>query len=303
MLNSHSLEIGIIGLDSSHCVSFTEMLNNPAHPHYVPGGRVVSAYRGGSPDLGLSRDRIDGYTQQLANEFGVDILSQPEEVAERSDAILLTSVDGRVHPAQFARIVSFGKPIYVDKPLAMSAKEAHDIAELAERHGVTWMSASSLRYAEDVSSACASELDGPIFGVDCYGPVMLEPLMPGMFWYGVHLVEMAYSVLGSGCVRVTASTNGDQDVVIGTWKDGTMATLRGNRRNNNHYGCVLHREGGTRQVRINGASKPYYASLLEQIMKMFQSGEPPIRPEEMIEVVRFMEAANASAISGTAQRL
>ncbi|HVV71145.1 MAG TPA: oxidoreductase, partial [Verrucomicrobiae bacterium] len=44
------LRIGIIGCDTSHVVAFTETFNNPSSPGHVPGGKVVAAFKGGSPD-------------------------------------------------------------------------------------------------------------------------------------------------------------------------------------------------------------------------------------------------------------
>ncbi len=41
--------IGMIGLDTSHVVAFTELLNNPANNY---GCKVVAGYPGGSDDLG-----------------------------------------------------------------------------------------------------------------------------------------------------------------------------------------------------------------------------------------------------------
>ncbi|MFC5402761.1 Gfo/Idh/MocA family protein [Cohnella soli] len=297
-MNEHILRIGIIGLDSSHCVAFTEMLNDSAHPYHVSGGRVVAGYRGGSHDLELSYGRIDGFTRTLTEEYGVALVDSPEALAERSDAILLTSVDGRVHLEQFARIAPYGKPVFVDKPFAMREEEARAMTELAARHGVTLLSASSLRYAESLMEACAEEAGGTVYGIDCYGPMKLELLMPGMFWYGVHLAEIAYSVLGPGCESVSTTVDGDQHVVVGRWKGGRVATLRGNRKGNFEYGCLLHGERGSQLIEISKAVKPYYASLLEAIMKMFQDGVEPIDSQEMIEVVRFMEAANESEVSG-----
>src|SRR5690606_35005962 len=48
------LRVGLIGLDTSHVVAFTRLLNDPAHPDHVPGARVVAAFKGGSPDVEAS---------------------------------------------------------------------------------------------------------------------------------------------------------------------------------------------------------------------------------------------------------
>ena len=60
-----AFKVGMIGLDTSHVTAFTSRFNDPDHASHVPGARVVGAYRGGSPDIPSSVDRIDGFTQYL----------------------------------------------------------------------------------------------------------------------------------------------------------------------------------------------------------------------------------------------
>ena len=43
----NKLDIATIGLDTSHALAFTRMLNDPTDPHYLPGGRGVKAWAGG----------------------------------------------------------------------------------------------------------------------------------------------------------------------------------------------------------------------------------------------------------------
>lgn len=297
------LSIGMIGLDTSHAEAFTELLNNPDHPWHVPGGGVTVAYPGGSPDFELSASRVDRYTAKLRDEFGVRIADSIEEVAEQSDAVLLESVDGRVHPEQFARIAPYGKPVFIDKPFALSSAEAAEIIRLAETHKVPLMSCSALRYAEGLTM----ELDGAsgeaVEGMDCFGPTDRQPTQPGLFWYGIHAAEMLFAGMGAGCEQVTAYFREDHDLVIGIWRDGRIGTLRGSRTGNRRFGAVVHRNGGSRFVDVYAHEKPYYASLLERVMEMFRTGRPAIDLRETAEIIRFLEAANESARTGETVRL
>lgn len=295
---SKSLKIGIIGLDTSHVPAFTELLNRPEHPYHVPGGQVVAAFPGGSPDFELSSSRVRGYTDTLAETYGVPIMKTVEDVAEASDALLLESVDGRVHLEQFRRAAPFGKPVFIDKPFAVSSADAREIAAIAGHYGVPLMSCSAVRYAEGLTVELAAGGKESIFGMDCYGPTALQATQPGLFWYGIHTVDMLYEAMGMGCLQVTATRNEDHEFVVGLWQDGRIGTIRGNRKGNNKFGALLHRESGTRAVDVYAHEKPYYASLLERIMTMFQTGEAPIRPQETIEIIRFIEAANESRESG-----
>lgn len=303
---SNKLKIGIIGLDTSHVTAFTELLNREDHPYHVPGGAVTVAYPGGSPDFPLSINRVDGFTQRLRDEFGVQIVGSPEEVAAACDVILLESADGRVHAGQFAAIAPYGKPVFIDKPMAVSSADARQIAELAARHGIPIMSASALRYAEPLVQALSPEHEaelGTIVGIDAYGPMAIEPTQGGLYWYGIHTTDMIFAAMGPGCVEVTTTTNESYDLVTAVWADGRVATLRGNRVGNSQFGATVHRTKKSRAVDVSTTSKPYYASLLELVMEMFRTGVPTLAMEETLEVIRFIEAANESRETGRTVRL
>lgn len=297
------LKVGIIGLDTSHVVAFTGLLNDKNHEYHIPGGKVLVAYPGGSPDFELSIGRVKGFTEELQTKYGVEIVDSVEAVAEASDAILLESVDGRVHLEQFKKIVGYGKPIFVDKPFAVQSAHVREMIELARQHNIPLMSSSALRYAEALQEVLADDAKGEIIGADFYGPMAIEPTQPGLFWYGIHTVEMLFAALGKGCVQVTATTNDDHDLIVGVWEDGRIGTIRGNRSGNSQFGGVVHRKQGTQFVDVYSHKKPYFASLLEEVMKMFQEGSVSIDLEESYEVIRFIEAANESRETGKTVKL
>ncbi|MFC5471195.1 Gfo/Idh/MocA family protein [Cohnella suwonensis] len=302
-MTGKKLRIGIVGLDTSHASAFTQLLHDKNHAYHVPGGEVAVAFPGGSADFEMSYSRIVGFTEQIRNQYGVTIVDSPEAVAEKCDAVLLLSVDGRVHLEQFRRIAAYRKPVFIDKPMAVCSADARAIAELARLHGVPLMSCSALRYAEGLTEALQESESGKVIGMDCYGPMALQPTQPGLFWYGVHTVEMLYRTLGKGCKRVSAVTNEEHDFVIGEWENGMIGTIRGNRRGNSQFGVLLHRENHTRFIDVYNHPKSYYASLLEKIMSLFTTGKSDIDVEETFQMIRFMEAANESRVSGLAVNL
>ena len=293
------MKLGMIGLDTSHCIAFSELLHDANHPHHVPGATVTVAFPGGSPDIELSRSRVDGFTARMGSEFGVKIVDSPASVAAEVDAILLESMDGRVHLPIFREIASFGKPVFIDKPLAVSSEDAREIRDLAAANGVPLLSGSSLRY----SGALVEAIDAVggrenVIGADCFGPMALEPSQPGWFWYGIHTIEMLYAAMGAGCVRVKASVSDDHDLVVGEWSDGRIGVARGNRSGNHRFGATVHGREQTRFADVSGYAKPFYASLVERIVDFCRTGEPPVSIDETVELIRFIEAANESRASG-----
>src|SRR4051812_17928494 len=130
--DSKPLRAGIIGLDTSHVVAFTTVLNGPKAVGPLAGVRVVAAYPGGSPDVESSRTRVAGYTQKLKDDFGVTIVDSIDELLTKVDVVLLESVDGRPHLEQVRPVFRARKPVFIDKPLAGSLADAIEIQRLAE---------------------------------------------------------------------------------------------------------------------------------------------------------------------------
>lgn len=292
------LKIGMIGLDTSHVSAFAKLLNDPTQEYHVPGGRVTVAYPGGSPDFEMSWSRLPGFRKELEENYGVSIVDSPEEVAEQCDAVLLLSVDGRVHLQQLMAIAHYRKPVFVDKPFAVRSEDAREMAALCREYSFPMMSCSALRYSEALTVALQDKEQGALIGADFYGPLEIQPTQPGFFWYGIHTVEMLFRTMGTGCQHVTTTTTPDHDLVVGVWADGRIGTIRGNRRGNKMFGGGVHREKNTHFVNTNAFAKPYYASLLEHVMAMFSSGKADIEIAETLQIIRFLEAANESRETG-----
>lgn len=291
------LSVGIVGLDTSHVTQFTRLLNDEGDPFHVPGARVSTAYVGGSSDFPISYTRIPEFRQVVETQYQVPIVSSIEAVVDAVDAILLESVDGRVHLDQFRRIAPAGKPVFIDKPLAVSTADADAILDLAAQYSVPLLSTSALRYAESLTVAL-EELGEVVVGAEFYGPTPWQPPVPGWFWYGIHTVDMLYRSLGPGCRRVLAESTPTSDVLVGVWADGRLGTVRGNRVGNSAFGGSVH---GTRKVVAVDTSRdvrPYYAMLLAEIVSLFASRRSPVDPKETREVIRFIEAANESVSTG-----
>ena len=125
------MKVGMVGLDTSHCVAFAKLLSGSGSDYSIPGVDLVAAYPGGSELFSLSRDRVKGYTDELRTTYGVTICDSIEDVVTDVDAVLLESVDGRQHLEQF-RNLAVGKPVYIDKPITVTTAETRELMRLAD---------------------------------------------------------------------------------------------------------------------------------------------------------------------------
>ena len=100
VLSGADIRLGIVSTDTSHVIHFTRILNEDRDPEHVPGARVIAAYKGGSPDIPSSRNRVDGFEQELIKTYRVEMVPDIPTLCSKVDGLLLESGDGRVHLAQ-----------------------------------------------------------------------------------------------------------------------------------------------------------------------------------------------------------
>ncbi|MCO5240457.1 MAG: Gfo/Idh/MocA family oxidoreductase [Chitinophagaceae bacterium] len=284
--------IGIIGLDTSHSTAFTKALNSANPSPALNGYKVVAAYPKGSSDIISSAERIPAYTEEV-KKMGVEIVNSIKELLKKTDYILLETNDGRLHLEQALEVIKARKPLFIDKPIAASLKDAIAIFKAAEQYKVPVFSSSSLRFMEGVQEVVKGKV-GKVIGADTYSPAHLEKTHPDLFWYGIHGVETLCTIMGTGCKQVVRLHTNDTDVVAGTWEDGRIGTFRGTRSGKSGYGGTVFGENGTTTLGNFGG----YDSLLEEIVRFFDTGIPPVSSKETTEICAIMEAADESKNKG-----
>lgn len=286
------IRVGIIGLDTSHVVAFTDLLNRSDNADQVPGARVVAAYPQGSRDIESSVSRVAGYTAALEN-LGVEIVSSIDALIERVDAVMLESNDGRVHLEQAAPVLAAGKRLFIDKPMAASLADAIAIFRIAAHHRTPVFSSSSLRFGP-ATQAVRNGSIGVVLGCDTHAPLVIEPTHPDLFWYGIHGCEALFTAMGTGCQAVSRTKTAECDLVVGEWKEGRIGSFRGLRNGKKTYGGTAF---GTQAVTAVGENAGY-RPLVSEIVQFFQTGTPPVAEQETVELLAFMEAADESVRRG-----
>jgi hypothetical protein len=286
------LRIGIIGCDTSHVPAFTENLNNPDAKDHVSGGKVVAAFKGGSPDIPESANRVENYARTLKEKYAVHFYDSIEELCQNVDAVLLESVDGRPHLEQLKPVLKAGKPVFIDKPMAASLGDVIEIFRLAKEAMVPIFSSSALRFAKDTQAIHNGSI-GKVNYVETYGPCEIERHHPDLFWYGIHGVEAMFTVFGTGCETVQRGTTADGKIeVIGTWKNGAKGIYREDKK---FHGLAKGEKGETSAGSFDG-----YVPLVIEIMSFFKTGVAPVSPDETIEIFAFMQATDQSKAKGGA---
>lgn len=288
-----TMKLGMVGLDTSHCVAFAKLLNDPGNQFHIPGTKIVKAFPGGSKAFSSSVTRVGKFTGELRG-MNVEMTGSIEELSGL-DAYFLESVDGNQHLEQFKALAKFGKPVFIDKPLACSYGDATEIAKIAKALNVPVMTASAIRFAKGIDGLL--EADEKVESCEAFGPMALLEDYRDYFWYGIHSAEVLFSFMGRGCKSVQTFNTEKIDVIVGLWPDGRIGTLRGNRTGANNFGCVVT-TGKTTKAGFVSGEIPYYALMLKKVIPFFQTGISPIELSESLEIIAFLEAASRSRANG-----
>lgn len=286
------IKIGIIGLDTSHSPAFAKYFNETDTSGKF---RVVAAYPYGSKDIESSVSRIPKYTEEV-KKYDVQIVESIKKLLDSVDVVLLETNDGRLHKEQAFQVIKARKPLFVDKPIAASMADVIAIYREAGKMNVPIFSSSSLRYMKTAQSVRYEDAIGKVIGADTFSPATIEPTHPDLFWYGIHGVEILFTVMGAGCESVTRFNKDNMDVVVGVWKDGRIGTFRGTREGKHDYGGTAYGSKG------NLVLGPFdgYDALSVKIADFFTTKKSPVDDAETLEIYAFMEAAHQSSKNGGA---
>lgn len=288
LLPAQELRLGVIGTDTSHVPAFAASLHDASRPGHVPGARIVAAFKGGSADLPSSADRVEKFAEELRTKYNVRFVDRIADLCPLVDALLLESVDGRTHLPQFREAVRCGKPVFIDKPLTASWKDALEIQRIGREANVPWFSTSSLRYQPWVV-----ELSGKAErGAFTWGPGPTEKTHElDLGWYAIHPIEILYTIMGPGCEKVSRVRSTSGEVITGYWKDGRIGSVR-TLMPYGDYGAAVFGKSST----LQSPQKPAmaYNPMLANVIQFFRDKQPPVPNDITMEIFAFMEAANHS---------
>ena len=176
--------IAVTGTESSHVDHFIRFLNVERRG----GDARVTVLVGGDSD----RNR------ELAALGGIDtVVDSPGEAATLADAAIVSNRDGRLHRREATPFLDAGLPVLVDKPLAASSSDAEAMLATASAGGAMVTSFSAVRFADDVQYVREQVPTlGGLRAVVLTGPADPGSEHAGLFFYGIHLVEAAFELIG-----------------------------------------------------------------------------------------------------------
>jgi predicted dehydrogenase len=227
--------------------------------------------------------------ERLADVCDIPVVCDTaDQCAEDVDAVLIVDDGSGEHWKYALTPLRRGVPTFCDKPLAMTGKQAKQVADLARQTGTPFMSASSLRFVPDVvalaeqapslgeihlaTSACANEL----------------------IYYGIHALELAYAVLGSGAVSCLNVGQPGRNIVRVRYENGRDLMLLVGEREWMRAGYQLNLYGTQGWRTLTPDLTDLYWYLLDQFLDLVRTGNESVPIEEEVEVIAVLEAGKRS---------
>lgn len=288
------LQLAVIGLDISHVSRFRELLNDTDNPYHLSGARIVKAFPGGTEAFHLSASRVPEFSKEYADDK-IELVQSLDELGG-CDGYFLMSCVGDQHLEQFRKLLQYGKPVFIDKPLACSYQDARAIAELSRQYNVPVTTTSSFRFAKGIDDLLTEE-DTQILACQAFGKMDIFDDYRDYFWYAVHGADILYRIMGCGCTAVQAVRGEPADLLVGHWADGRLGTILAKRGGRWGFGCTVLTDTGYR-TGLAATQPPSYALLMEKLLNFFRTGEAPVPLDESLEIMAFIEAASRSRDDG-----
>tara|TARA_B100000809_G_scaffold39771_1_gene34757 strand:- start:1864 stop:2763 length:900 start_codon:yes stop_codon:yes gene_type:complete len=285
------IKVGIVGLDTSHSIEFTRIMQAPDCPREdkVRGMRVVACTRFETPFQDAAG--LDQRQEQM-EEWGVRVTESVKETVEGVDAIMIEINDPAPHLKYFKQVAALGKPVFIDKPLAGTVRDGRAILRLAKEHKTRVMSGSSLRFCRELLDGL-KQVGDPDW-VNVHGMLGTAPTGDSLVWYGVHAFEMLERAMGPGARRVTAHETGSGVVSVVEYDGGRQGVVETQRRNYAYGGRL--QVGGTAVPFLN--TRGPYPPQVAAMRRFFAGGEPEGTLENAFEVLAMMVAARKSIETG-----
>jgi len=240
-------------------------------------------------------DPVREAAEHLAALVGIDeVCDTPEQCTEGVDAVIIPD-DGSGSQYRYAvAALEKGLPTFVDKPLAMTAQEAEQIAQVAKAHNAPLMSASSLRFVPDIL-ALRDEVQSGAFG-----DVNLASVAGGgdPIWYGIHSLSMAYAVLGGGAVSCLNVGVPDRNVVRVRYESGRDLIYICGQAPQMTGGYQINLYGNKGWKSVTPSLQDLYVYLMQNFLALVREGKVSVPVDEEVEVIAVLEAGVRSLAEG-----
>ena len=279
------MKIGIIGAENSHTAAIARVIN------------LERKVRGFSVDYVWGE--TDEFARRAAEAGGIpNIVKTPRQMLGQVDAVICDHRHPKYHLKSVRPFVEEGIPIFVDKPFCYRAQEGKEFLKLAKKAGVAVTSFSVLIHQGSFERFKAKLARiGTVLAGSTYGPADLKSRYGGIFFYGIHQVDMALHAFGFDVKAVQVSKCGKNAVGQLFYPSGLIVTMAFIKEGYSQFGIAAVGTEGPLAMPVKMDASRYLRGV-KTFTKMFKTGEAPLSDDQILRPVQVLEALERSVKSG-----
>jgi predicted dehydrogenase len=280
------MRIGIVGSENSHTLHIAKTLNIEKA---VPGFTVTHVW-----------GETDELAAKAAKEGSIpNIVADPPQMIGAVDAVIVDHRHGKHHLPAARPFVEAGLPVFVDKPFCTDLAEGIEFVRFARARGapitsysVLSLQQSAARFAEDMKKV------GRLRSLVTAGPVEIDSVHGGVFFYAIHQVDLICNLIAARPVSVVAARRGDDGMAVISFESGPFATVS----------CLKDwwAAGFTATAYgdegVTHSALPFdenaYLTGIKRFCEMFTTRKEPASPQTYLQPVAVLEAMQRSFDTG-----
>ncbi len=284
------MKIGIIGSENSHTKAIAKTIN------------IDQKIKG------FSVDYVWGETGELAREASRDgqipnIVKQPRQMLGKIDAVIVDHRHPKYHLKAVWPFMETGVPVFVDKPFCYRSAEGKQFLKTAKRKGTPVTSFSILTHQASFRRFQRKlETVGNVLTGYTYGPCDLKSKWGGVFFYGIHQVDMALHAFGFNVKSAGLVRNPPNAVAQLLYPSGLIVNMSLIKEGVHEFGIGAVGTEGEVHTQVNKDADPYLRGI-KTFTRMFKTGEEPLTREEMLKPVQVLEALEKSVKSARLEKV
>ena len=276
------LNIGIVGAENSHTAAIAKVLNVEKK---VRGVRVTHVW-----------GETASFARQAAEAGQIPhIVKKPEDLIGQVDAAAVDHRHGKFHLPAARPLLEARMPLFIDKPFCYRKAEGKRFLARAAELGVPVCSFSVVPM-QSAFVALKREVRqlGQIRAVVTTGGCDIRSRWGGVFFYGIHQVDMVLRLLGYGVQHVQFHKGtGKNHVATLAYKDGKVVTMNLIGEGTAPFHLSVIGEKGRLDQSIVYDENTYLPGI-RAFVRMFRTGKTDETLETMLEPVAVLEALEKS---------
>lgn len=284
------MKIGIIGTENSHTAAIARTIN------------VEKKVKGFSVDYVWGES--EEFTKNAVKTGKIsNVIKHSKQMLGKIDALIVDHRHAKYHLNAAEPFVKKNIPVFVDKPFCYRADEGKEFLKLAKRHKTPVTSFSVLpEQTSFIRFVKKLGVIGKILAGSTYGPCDLKSKYGGVFFYGIHQVDMALKAFGYNVKKVIITKNGNGATGQLIYTDGKIVNMHFIKDGTCEFGISAIGTDKTINKQIV-FDKDMYLRGIRRFTKMFKTGVEPEKYEHMLKPIKILEALEKSVKSGQIEKV